>query len=208
MDEKYNEFLGGNPNAPQITTPISFPEHLSNSPFRKFGVNEDKRFAINRFTNNGAYIRGDTICYELNGVQVFAPINATIMVNLNMNTLFILDESKTNNVSNTISSTNNIDPEEKQYIILYILLTTEPGEEDNGIPVDAYRWESIKGRTNAYDSIKINAPVIDIDKSLVLVDNVPLKDALSVREFANYLKNSNIIIDESFDIEDYSSEYI
>ena len=127
------------------------------------------------------------------------------MVNLKMNTLFVLDESKTNNVTNTVNTTN---PEEKEYIILYVLLTTEPGEEDNGIPEDAYRWESIVGRTSAYDSIKVNAPVIDVDKSLVLVDNVPLKDALTVREFINYLKNSNIIIDESFDIEDYSSEYI
>lgn len=205
MDEKYNFLLGGNPDPPKVISPISFPDHVSNTPFKKFGIDGDKRFAINRFTDNGAYVRGDTVFYELNGVQLYAPINSTIMVNLNMNTLFVLDESKTNNVTNTVNTTN---PEEKQYIILYVLLTTEPGEDENGIPEDAYRWEAIKGRTSTYDSIKVNAPVIDIDKSLVLVDNVPLKDALTVREFVNYLKNSNIVIDESFDIEDYSSEYI
>ena len=205
MDDKYNYAIGINDNVPEIRTPISFSDKISTSPFRKFGVNEDKRFAINKFTSNGAYVRGDTVFYELNGVQVYAPLDATIMVNLYNNTLFILDESKTSNVTNTVTTTN---PEEKQYILLYVLLTTEPGEDDNGIPEDAFRWESLIGRTTAYDSIKVNAPVIDVDKSLVLVDNVALKDALTVREFVNYLKNSNIIIDETFDIEDYSSEYI
>ena len=60
-----------------------------------------------------------------------------------------------------------------------------------------------------YESIKSNAPVIDVDKSLVLTETVPLKDSLTVRQFMNYLKNSNIINDENFEINDFSgSEYI
>ena len=46
-----------------------------------------------------------------------------------------------------------------------------------------------------------------LDES-VLAETVAMKDALTVREFVNYLKNSDIIDDELFDINDYSSEYI
>ena len=61
----------------------------------------------------------------------------------------------------------------------------------------------------AYEHIKANAAVIDVDKSIVLVDNVKLSDSLTVREFMNYLKNSDIINEEDFDINDFSgSEYI
>ena len=72
-----------------------------------------------------------------------------------------------------------------------------------------FRWEAITGRSNAYEAIKINAPVIDIDKSLVLVETVGFKDALTVRQFIDYLQNSGIVKDDTFSTEDYTgSDYI
>ena len=113
--------------------------------------------------------------------------------------MFIREYEK---VNKNISSEN---PEEKQYIILY----TDLGYEDaqDGIPL---RWESIQGRTNTYESIKVNAPVIDLDKSIVLVDSVSVKEALSVREFVKYLQNSDMVDKyDGFDIDEYTgSEYI
>ena len=92
------------------------------------------------------------------------------------------------------------DPEKKQYIVLYV----DMGQDED----DLLRWESFQGRTAAYEAIKVNAPVIDIEKSIVLVDGVDISDALNVREFCDYLKNSDIIKDETFDIHDYDSSYI
>ena len=71
------------------------------------------------------------------------------------------------------------------------------------------RWEAVVGRTSAYENIKINASVIDLDKSLVLVETVAFKDCLTVRQFVDYLQNSGYVEDDSFRTEDYSgSEYI
>jgi hypothetical protein len=41
------------------------------------------------------------------------------------------------------------------------------------------------------------------DKSFILTANVPLKDALSVTQFVDYLKNSNLVPEDNFDIHDY-----
>ena len=89
------------------------------------------------------------------------------------------------------------------------MLYTDLGfDEDNyGSEEFPLRWEAVTGRTQAYENIKVNAPVIDIDRSIVLAESVAVKDALSVRQFMEYLKNSNIINDESFDINDYAGEY-
>jgi hypothetical protein len=89
---------------------------------------------------------------------------------------------------------------------LYTDLGWDEAGNDEEFPL---RWEAVTGRTEAYENIKNNAPVIDIDKSIVLVENVALKDSLSVRDFMNYIKNSEIIVDESFDINDYAgAEYM
>ena len=45
---------------------------------------------------------------------------------------------------------------------------------------------------------------IDPEKSFILVENVPYKDALTVAEFVRYLKNAELVdIDDGFDIDEY-----
>lgn len=165
-------------------------------------INTPTKFAILKTTEGGKYMRGNTLYYELNGVSIYTEPDNIIFVDLENNTLWI---RKNEAVQNQINPT---DPEKRQYVILYTDLGYESAED--GFP---FRWESVVGRTECYNNIKDNAAVIDIDHSLVLVETVPLKDSLSVRDFMNYLKNSDIIIDETFDINDYAggedgSEYI
>jgi hypothetical protein len=163
-------------------------------------VNGLTKFAINKFTDNGKWRRGSTLYYSFNGVEIYTDEDNIIFVNTENNTLFIRRNDKIE------SEINPKDPEQKQYIILYTDLGwDEVGNEDE-FPL---RWEAVTGRTQAYENIKDNADVIDIDKSIVLAETVAIKDALSVREFMNYLKNSQLIVDENFDINDYcSGDYI
>lgn len=160
-------------------------------------VNGPRKFAITRLTENGKYVRGGFIYYTLEGVNIYADINGIIFVDLDNKTLFIKNNEKIE------KEVNPVEPEQRQYVILYTDLGYEASDGD--FPL---RWESVTGRTEAYENIKINAPVIDIDKSIVLVDTVALKDSLTVREFMNHLKNSGIVDDESFDINDFEGEYI
>ena len=79
-------------------------------------------------------------------------------------------------------------------------------DEDDSIPL---RWEAVQGRTKAYENIKTNAPVIDIDRSLVLVETVAFKDAISVRDFVQYIKNADMVEEDGFDIDSFiGSEYM
>lgn len=161
-------------------------------------VNGPKRFAIQKSTMGGKYMRGNLLYYSFNGIEIYTEPTNVIFVDLINNTLFIKDIEK---IQRDINPTN---PEQKEYIMLYTDIGFENAEEE--FPL---RWESVVGRTTAYENIKLNAPVIDIDKSLILTETVPLKDALTVREFVNYLQNSDFVDDELFNINDYSgSEYI
>ena len=137
--------------------------------------------------------------FSLNGVEVYTDPNNIIFVDTINNTLFIKEYSK------VISEIAPEDPEQKQYILLYTDLGYEDGSEE--FPL---RWEAVQGRTNAYESIKSNAPVIDIDKSIVIVENVAIKDCLSIRQFINYIKNADMVDKfDGFDIDTYQgSEYI
>ena len=123
------------------------------------------------------------------------------------NIIFVDTENKSvfiRNNKNTSGTINPTDPEERHYVLLYYDIGYESSDGD--FPL---RWESATGRSFAFASIRSNAPVIDIDKSLVLVDTVPLKDALTVREFCKYLQNSEYINVEEFNIDDYTgSDYI
>lgn len=182
-------------------SPIEFVDKVQESPiyFMEKDINSESSFAILRTTENGKYVRGNMLFYSLNGVEVYTDINNIIFVNTTDNTLFIKEYSK---VVNEIAPS---DPEQKQYIVLYTDIGYE--ESSDGFPL---RWEASIGRKQTYDNIKANAAVIDVDKSIVLVENVAVKDSLTVREFINYLKNSQLIDEEDgFDINDYTgSEYI
>lgn len=163
-------------------------------------INNDYHFAITKLTAGGQWMRGGLLFYSLNGVEVYTDPNNVIFVDTKQNHLFIREYEK---VSKQITPD---DPESRQYILLYVDLGFN--DENLGDEEFPLRWEGIIGRSNAYESIKSNAPVIDIDRSLVLVETVPIKDSLSVRQFMEYLKNSDIINEESFDINDYSgSDY-
>ena len=162
-------------------------------------INGVTRFAILKTTENGKYMRGNLLFYNLNGVEIYTEPTNVIFVDTVNNTIFIKDHEK------VIKEITPTDPEKKEYVLLYTDLGFE-SEDANEFPL---RWEAVTGRTTAYENIKINAGVIDIDKSLVIVESVSLKDSLTVRQFVDYLKNSNLIDDDSFDINDYSgSEYI
>ena len=162
-------------------------------------LNGQQRFAITKTTENGKYLRGNILFYSLNGVEVYTDPDNVIFVNLELNTMFIRSMEK---VSKNISPDN---PEQREYILLFVDLEYE--SEETEYPM---RWEAVTGRTVAYETIKLNAPVIDIDKSLVLVDDVKISESLTVRQFMGYLKNGNLIENaEEFDINDFAgSEYV
>ncbi len=190
-DELISPVIFHEPGEDFGSSPVSFIEQDINSP---------TRYAINRLTMGGKYVRGNMLYFSYNGVEIYTDIDNIIFVNEETNTLFIRENSK---VQSEINPTN---PENRQYILLYTDLGYDEAENDSEFPL---RWEAVTGRTEAYENIKNNAPVIDIDKSLVLVENVALKDSLTVRDFMNYLKNSDIINEESFDINDYAgADYI
>ncbi len=161
-------------------------------------VNKDDCFAISKLTAGGKFVRGNHLFYNMRGIEVYTDINNIIFVDLHNNTLFIKEFAKIE------KNINTKDPEERQYILLYTDLGFNDDYKD--FPL---RWESYTGRTAAYDSIKNNLPVIDIDKSIVLTDNVPLKDAISVREFIDHIQNAGFVDPDEIDLDNYSSsEYI
>lgn len=179
-----------------VQVPVTFiDKEKGYSPvtFMDQNINGEARFVITRFTENGAYVVGDSLYYKMNDVEIYTSVNNIIMVDTIAKTFFVkeFDTKIQGNV-------NPVDPEKRQYIVLYMELGADP--EDTIL-----RWEAYEGRTNAIEALKINAPVIDIDRSIVITENVPFKDALSVRKFFNYLQNADIISgEEEFNINDYS----
>lgn len=183
----------------KVVSPIEFSDK-KDSPisFIEKDINTERGFAITRLTENGRYMRGNLLFYSLNGVEVYTDPNNIIFVDTINNTLFIRENQK---VSNNLAPE---DPEKRQYILLY----TDLGYDENSDSEFPLRWESVIGRTNTYENIKANASVIDIEKSIVLVETVTVKDALSVQDFVKYLKNANLVEKDGFEIDDYLSEYM
>lgn len=187
----------------KIINPVTFVkpgEKYQQNPISKIenDINGITRFAILKTTENGKWLRGGMLFYELDGVSIYTEDTNIIFVNTDTKTMFVRDNER------VLNEINPTDPEQKQYIILFTDLGYADTQDTEEFPL---RWESVTGRTQAYETIKANADVIDIDKSIVLAETVAIKDALSVREFTNYIKNSNIIDDDSFDINDYADEY-
>ena len=160
-------------------------------------INSNNRFVITKDTDDGKYVRGNLIFYSINGVEIYAEINDAIYVDLINKTATVRKFSEIED-DNTI-----IDPEEKQYAILFV--PTGYDEEDNDIDC---RWSAVQGRTNAYELIKYTVEnyEIDVTRSLVLTDNVKFKDSLSLVQFVDYIKNSNFVKDDDFDIQYYAEE--
>lgn len=186
----------------EVISPIEFVNegNIASSPigFIEKDVNTATNFAILRTTQNGKYVRNNMLFYNMNGVEVYTDINNIIFVDTVNKTLFIKEYDK------VAKEINPEDPEQKQYYLLYVDIGYENSEEE--FPL---RWEAVIGRTRAYENIVVNAPVIDIDKSIIVVETVTLKESLTIRQFVDYLKNAELIEDDGFNINQYSgSEYI
>lgn len=184
----------------KIIKPVIFDDNWRQKAVRRLEeVNNETCFAITKLTDGGRFVKGEHhLFYNMKGVEIYTDIDNIIFVDLGNNTIFIREFSK---VENTINTKN---PNERQYILLYTDLGFNNDYEE--FPL---RWESYTGRDAAYESIKINLPVINIDKSIVLTDNVPLKDAISVREFIDHLQNAGYVDPYEIDLNNYSSdEYI
>ena len=80
-------------------------------------------------------------------------------------------------------------PEEKEYLICIV--------NKNGTDYD---WDIIEGRTNVYEYIKEEIEFIDLEKSFVLVESLPLSGRKTIYAFMKYVQE---FYEDSFDIEDY-----
>lgn len=174
-------------------SPIEIVENWQgDSPIgREEEINSEDGYAILATTENGKWVIGNRLFYELNGVRIYTELDNVIFVNPNMNTMVI---KKMERVQQEINPTN---AEERQYILLYTEIGYE--EAENELPL---RWEAVTGRSQAYEACKINAPLIDLDHSIVIVENVSVDKALSVREFIEYMHNAKYV-DDDFDVTDF-----
>ena len=130
--------LFGNDKEKKIKSPISFVnpgEHqISPISYIEKDINGVDKFAILKTTGGGKYMRGNTLYYNLNGVEIYTEATNIIFVDLKNNTVFIREYEK------VLKEINPDDPEQRQYILLYSDLTDEDVEE-------ACRWEAVSGRT-------------------------------------------------------------
>lgn len=157
--------------------------------FLKDNINSDTKFVINRLTDNGAYIKGGMLYFRINGVDIFTDLDHSIFVDKKNSSIVIKTADNLDNIE------DSTDPEMKQYIIL--IYNTNPDLEE-------FRWESMTGRSIMYEYIKNNIEDIDPDKSIILTENVAIKDAFTVSQFIKYLQNASLVEEDDFDIEMYS----
>lgn len=153
-------------------------------------INTRDRFVIMRTTDNGRWVRGGMLFYELNRVSIYTDINNAIFVDLKSNIIFVKEYEK------VIEQIKPVNPEERQYIILMYC----EGEDST--------WEAMIGRSTMYEWIKTNIEIYEFDpqKSIILTENVPFKDAFSVSQFVKYLQNGNLVEEDGFDIDQYIYE--
>lgn len=180
----------------KVIKPVIFTDNWREKAIRRLEeVNSEMNFAITKLTDGGRFVKGEQhLFYNMKGIEIYTDIDNIIFVDLKNDTVFIREFSK---VEKTINTKN---PKDRQYILLY----TDLGFNDD-FKEFPLRWESYTGRENAYEGLKVNLPVIDIDKSIVLTDNVALKDAISVRDFIAHLQNAGYVDPDEINLEDYSS---
>lgn len=179
-------------------SPFVYTGKKPTSPFYNIETesNGEDRFVIIKTTDGGRYIRGNMLFYNYKGIEIYTEINNAIFVDTINDTVTIKDYGK------TLEEINPTDPENRQYVLIIV---SDEDIEDQGI--NMYTWDAMIGRTTMYNYIvdNIAAKYMDPDKSIVLTDNVALKDALSVTQFVNYLKNGNLVPDDDFNIDEYRS---
>ena len=152
--------------------------------------NDKNRFAILRTTENGKYVRGDSLYFKLGGFEIYTEINNAIFVDLINKTVFIKEYQK------VVEEITPVDPEKRQYIIMMKNINED---------IDEYTWEAMEGRSTMYNFIVDNIDSLNIDpeNSFVLTENVPYKDALTVYQFIQYIKNADLVEEDGFDINDW-----
>lgn len=87
--------------------------------------------------------------------------------------------------------------------IKYLLLIKVPNSDERF-------WEIIEGRQEAYDYIKNNIDVIDVDESFIIANKmkeVDLDKLHTIYGFVKFVKQENNIVDE-FDIDDYDTSKV
>lgn len=82
-------------------------------------------------------------------------------------------------------------PEDRQYLIC-IRTKVDSGTEDF--------WDIVIGRTEAYEYIKSNIDLIDLERSFILVETLPLDKRQSIYAFMKHVEE---FYSDNFDIEDY-----
>lgn len=94
-----------------------------------------------------------------------------------------------------ISPVRRIKPGED---IKYLLLLKTPNSDETF-------WEVIKGREDAYNYIKNNIDVIDVNESYIVSNNIKIDfdNMHTIYDFIKFVKEANDIVDE-FDVDDYS----
>ena len=177
-------------------SPFIYTGKKPSSPFYNIESesNGENRFVIIKTTDGAKYIRGNMLFYNFKGVEIYTEIDNAIFVDSINDIVTIKDYSK------TLEEINPTDPENRQYVLIIV---SDSDIENEGI--NMYTWDAMIGRTTMYNYIvdNIESKYMDPDKSIVLTDNVALKDALTVTQFVNYLKNGNLIPEDDFDINNF-----
>lgn len=175
------EFLPQDENGKYIQKPFYFVDKEIDTP---------DRFAILRTTENGKYVRGGSLYFKLDDVEIYTDIDSVIFVDIPNKIMRVQNAKK---VEETLALDK---PEERQYILL--IKCYESGNE-------YYQWESMIGRLETYNFIVDNIESMGIvpNESIVLTENVAVKDALTIEEFIKYLQNSKLVDDDGFDIDQY-----
>lgn len=151
--------------------------------------NTPDRFVILKTTQNGRFLIGDMIHYNVNGLDIITDSDNAIFVDKINNTIFVREYGK------ALREISPEDPEKRQYVILIV-----DGSDD-----DIFEWVALEGRINAYEYIKSHIYTINAKESIILTENVTLKDSLTVYQFVKFLKNGDIVNDD-FDIDEFESE--
>jgi hypothetical protein len=152
--------------------------------------NTPNRFVILKTTANGKFCIDNMIHYRINDWDLITDSDNAIFVDKINKTVFIREYGR------TLREIAPEDPEQRQYVILIYDLSDEEFNE----------WVALEGRTQAYEYIKSHAYTMDVTKSIVLTENVALKDALTVSQFVHFLKNGDIVEDDGFYIEEFEEE--
>lgn len=96
-----------------------------------------------------------------------------------------------------ISAARKLKPGED---IKYLLLIKTPNSDETF-------WDIITGRETAYQYIKDNISIIDVENSFIIADgmkNINFNNMHTVYNFVKFVKEKNDIVDE-FDIDDYGN---